>query len=363
MDAPSLFTRSRAFYPSIKQPNHTSHDTITQIFFEICKCREILQLLQGLMTDSFEKVQFIIIEDDEKHQRIDNYLLRVLKGVPKSKIYRILRKGEVRVNKKRVKPEYKLQAQDEIRLPPIRLAPPSTADIDTDKIAYLENAIIYEDDRLILLNKPSGIAVHGGSGLQFGVIEGLRMLRPDAPFLELVHRLDRETSGCLLIAKKRSALRHLHEQLRANQIDKIYHALVLGQWPEKRYKVKAPLFKNTLQSGERMVQVNALGKPSETHYRVLQAFAHSTLVEAKPITGRTHQIRVHCLHAGHPIACDEKYGDAGFDKQIKALGCNRLCLHAAQIRFIHPKTEEKVSFSAPYDAKLHTLLEIKKHAL
>jgi len=315
------------------------------------------------MTESFEQVQFITIEDDEQHQRIDNYLIRILKGVPKSKIYRILRKGEVRVNKKRVKPEYKLKAQDQLRLPPIRLEPQAINDIDATRIDYLEQAILYEDERLIVLNKPSGIAVHGGSGLNFGVIEGLRALRPNAPFLELVHRLDRETSGCLLIAKKRSALRHLHEQLRSNQVDKIYHALVFGAWPEHRGKVKAPLFKNTLQSGERMVQVSELGKPSETQFRILERFNTCTLIEAKPITGRTHQIRVHCLHAGHPIACDQKYGDSDFDKSVKALGCNRLCLHAAQIRFMHPKTEQQVSFQAPYDAKLSSLLEVNKHAL
>jgi 23S rRNA pseudouridine955/2504/2580 synthase len=319
--------------------------------------------MQGVMTELFDKVQLIVIEEDEQSQRIDNYLIRVLKGVPKSKIYRILRKGEVRVNKKRVKPEYKLQAHDQVRLPPIRLDPPAPTDIKTERIEYLEHAILYEDDRLIVLNKPSGIAVHGGSGLQFGVIEGLRVLRPSAPFLELVHRLDRETSGCLLIAKKRSALRHLHEQLRANQVDKIYHALVAGQWPAQRHKVKAPLFKNTLQGGERMVQVNEAGKPSETHYRVLETFVHSSLVEAKPITGRTHQIRVHCLHAGHPIAFDNKYGDADFDKRLKGLGCNRLFLHAAQIRFIHPKTAQQVSFSAPYDDKLNKLMEHKQDAL
>jgi 23S rRNA pseudouridine955/2504/2580 synthase len=319
--------------------------------------------MQGLMSESFEKVQFISIEEDEQSQRIDNYLIRILKGVPKSKIYRILRKGEVRVNKKRIKPEYKLKANDEIRIPPIRLDAPAPTDIKTDRIAYLEQAIIYEDERLIVLNKPSGIAVHGGSGLHFGVIEGLRVLRPNAPFLELVHRLDRETSGCLLIAKKRSALRHLHEQLRSNKVDKIYHALVMGNWPEQRHKVKAPLYKNTLQGGERMVQVNELGKPSETRYRVLEQFQYSSLVEAKPITGRTHQIRVHCLHAGHPIACDAKYGDAEFDKKVKALGCTRLFLHAATIRFIHPKSQEQVSFSAPYDDKLSALMEHKKDAL
>lgn len=330
---------------------------------EISICREILQSLQGLMTTSFDKVQLLRIEEDEQHQRIDNYLMRILKGVPKGKIYRIVRKGEVRVNKKRVKPEYKLQVNDEIRVPPVRLEEQAPSNVTANQVDYLESAIIYEDERLIVLNKPSGVAVHGGSGLNYGVIEGLRILRPNAPFLELVHRLDRDTSGCLVIAKKRSALRHLHEQLRANQMDKIYHALVAGIWPAKRHKVKAPLFKNTLQGGERMVQVSEEGKPSETLYRVLNVFTGSTLMEAKPITGRTHQIRVHCLHAGHPIACDSKYGDAQFDKKIKALGCNRLVLHAAQIRFIHPKTLEKVSFKAPYDEKLKRLLETNTDAL
>ncbi|MBT1449704.1 23S rRNA pseudouridine(955/2504/2580) synthase RluC [Glaciecola sp. XM2] len=315
------------------------------------------------MTTSYDKVQFVRIEEDEQHQRIDNYLMRVLKGVPKSKIYRILRKGEIRVNKKRVKPEYKLQANDEIRIPPVRLEAPAAVDVSAQQVAYLESAILYEDERLIVLNKPSGVAVHGGSGLHYGVIEGLRILRPNAPFLELVHRLDRDTSGCLLIAKKRSALRHLHEQLRNNQVDKIYHALVSGTWPKNRGKVKAPLYKNTLQSGERMVQVSDEGKPSETHYRVLQTYTHSTLVEAKPITGRTHQIRVHCLHAGHPIACDPKYGDPEFDKRIKGLGCKRLFLHASKIRFIHPRTEEQVSFFAPYDDKLSMLIEERFDAL
>jgi 23S rRNA pseudouridine955/2504/2580 synthase len=315
------------------------------------------------MSASFDKVQVLKIEEDEQHQRIDNYLMRILKGVPKGKVYRILRKGEVRVNKKRIKPDYKLKANDEIRIPPVRLDEQAPSNVSANQVDYLEGAIIYEDDRLIVLNKPSGVAVHGGSGLNYGVIEGLRILRPDAPFLELVHRLDRDTSGCLVIAKKRSALRHLHQQLRDNQMDKIYHALVLGIWPAKRHKVKAPLYKNTLKGGERMVQVSDEGKPSETLYRVLKLYNDATLIEAKPVTGRTHQIRVHCLHAGHPIACDSKYGDAQFDKKIRALGCNRLFLHAAQIRFIHPKTEQQVSFSAPYDEKLSRLLETQFNAL
>ncbi len=227
-------------------------------------------------------------------QRVDNFLRTQLKGVPKSMIYRILRKGEVRVNKGRVKPEYKLQADDVVRVPPVRVTEASdTPNPKLEKVADLTNHILYEDDRVMVINKPSGIAVHGGSGLSFGLIEGLRALRPDASFMELVHRLDRDTSGCILIAKKRSALRHMHEQLRNGQMDKRYQALVSGSWPENRFKVKAPLRKNVLQSGERLVSVSDDGKPSETRYRILESFAQATLVEASPITGRTHQIRVH----------------------------------------------------------------------
>lgn len=308
--------------------------------------------------DSSPKVQFVTIDADLAGQRVDNFLRTQLKGVPKSMIYRILRKGEVRVNKGRVKPEYKLQADDVVRVPPVRVTEASDKpNPKLDKVADLTNHIVYEDDRVMVINKPSGIAVHGGSGLSFGLIEGLRALRPDASFMELVHRLDRDTSGCILIAKKRSALRHMHEQLRNGQMDKRYQALVGGTWPENRFKVKAPLRKNVLQSGERLVSVSEDGKPSETRYRVLENFAQATLVEASPITGRTHQIRVHCLHAGHPIAGDTKYGDEQFDAKVKALGLNRLFLHAASIRFIHPLSGEPVTFSAPLDKQLMRTLE------
>lgn len=313
-----------------------------------------------LMTDeTFQKVQFISIDPELEGQRIDNFLRTLLKGVPKSLIYRILRKGEVRVNKKRVKPEYKLLANDELRIPPVRVSEPSEVpSTKLDKVASLEGNILFEDDCLIVLNKPSGTAVHGGSGLSFGVIEALRALRPDAKFLELVHRLDRDTSGCLLIAKKRSALKNLHEQLRDKQVDKRYQALVSGNWPDNRFKVKAPLIKNVLKSGERMVSVNEVeGKPSETRFRILQSFSDATLVEASPITGRTHQIRVHCLHAGHPIACDDKYGDNIFDARMQKIGLSRLFLHAHSLSFIHPSSNERVSFSAPLDAALQNALK------
>ncbi|MBQ4829771.1 23S rRNA pseudouridine(955/2504/2580) synthase RluC [Alteromonas sp. MMG017] len=305
-----------------------------------------------------QSVRFVTVEPDLAGQRVDNFLRTQLKGVPKSMIYRILRKGEVRVNKGRVKPEYKLVADDVVRIPPVRVSEGTPGPSPKlDKIAALESQILFEDERIIVINKPSGIAVHGGSGLSFGLIEGLRALRPDANFMELVHRLDRDTSGCILIAKKRSALRHMHEQLRTGKMDKRYQALVAGQWPENRFKVKAPLRKNVLQSGERMVSVSEDGKPSETRYRILQKFDTATLVEASPITGRTHQIRVHCLHAEHPIACDPKYGDGDFDESMRQKGLNRLFLHAHSISLIHPGTEERVKFTAPLDATLTNTLK------
>ena len=306
----------------------------------------------------FQSVQTVEIEPDFEGQRIDNYLKTLLKGVPKSMVYRILRKGEVRVNKKRVKPEYKLQPFDVVRIPPIRVAEPNAApSTKLDKVATLEQHILFEDDLIILVNKPSGMAVHGGSGLSFGVIEALRALRPQQRFLELVHRLDRDTSGCLLIAKKRSALKHLHEQLREKTVDKRYQALVPGSWPENRFKVRAPLKKNILKSGERLVSVSPDGKDSETRYRILESFNDATLVEASPITGRTHQIRVHCLHAGHPIACDDKYGNKEFEQRMNDLGLHRLFLHAYKLSFTHPKSAERLTFTAPLDNELNRSLE------
>ncbi|MFA3790333.1 23S rRNA pseudouridine(955/2504/2580) synthase RluC [Aliiglaciecola sp. SL4] len=307
------------------------------------------------MTDTnFDKVQFLAIDEEHEGQRIDNFLRTLLKGVPKSMIYRIVRKGEVRVNKKRIKPEYKLISGDEIRLPPIRVSESNQTAPSTklDKVATLESHILYEDEVLIVVNKPSGMAVHGGSGLSFGVIEALRALRPTAKFLELVHRLDRDTSGCLLIAKKRSALKHLHEQLRNKTVDKRYQALVHGNWPENRFKVKAPLLKNIVKSGERIVTVAAEGKESETRFRILESFSQATLVEASPITGRTHQIRVHCQHAGHPIAGDNKYKDEEFNHFMAKLGLHRLFLHAHRILYLHPVSGKQMSHTANLDSSL-----------
>lgn len=305
------------------------------------------------------QVRFYTIDSDEAGQRIDNYLLKTLKGVPKSMIYRLLRKGEIRANKKRTKPEYKIQAEDLIRVAPIRIAeknePVST---QLNIVANLEKQIIFEDELFIVLNKPSGMAVHGGSGLSFGVIEALRALRPQTKMLELVHRLDRDTSGCLVIAKKRSALRNLHEQLRNKKVQKFYQALVKGSWPDKLTRVTEGLKKNDLKSGERVVVVdNINGKESETRFRVLQRYHGATLVRAFPVTGRTHQIRVHCLCKGHPIACDTKYGHEDFDADMKDKGLDRLFLHAASIEFTHPKTEERFKVEAPLEPRLQQALK------
>lgn len=304
-------------------------------------------------------VKMLEISEDEAGQRIDNYLMAKLKGVPKSLIYRIVRKGEVRVNKGRIKPEYKLQCGDVVRVPPVRVSEKTQAPVSSklNKVASLEQQIIFEDDCLLVINKPSGIAVHGGSGLSFGVIEGLRALRPEARFLELVHRLDRDTSGILLVAKKRSALRHLHEQLRIKTVQKDYLALVRGQWQSHVKVVQAPLLKNELASGERIVKVSPEGKPSETRFSIEERYPTATLVKASPVTGRTHQIRVHTLHAGHPIALDDKYGDKDFDAEMRALGLNRLFLHAASIRFEHPKTGETLRLNAPLDEKMKAILK------
>ena len=304
------------------------------------------------------KVKFTEISEDEAGQRIDNYLVNQLRGVPISLIYRIIRKGEVRVNKGRIKPEYKLQAGDIIRIPPVRVSQKTAPEISTklNKVSQLENQINFEDEVLLVLNKPSGIAVHGGSGLNFGVIEALRALRPEARFLELVHRLDRDTSGILLVAKKRSALRHLHAQLREKRVQKDYLALVRGQWQSHCKVVNAPLLKNELASGERIVRANEQGKASETRFRIEERYQNATLVKASPVTGRTHQIRVHTQYAGHPIALDDKYGDREFDKKMSELGLNRLFLHAFEIVFFHPRTEEKMRVKAPLDGKMKQVL-------
>lgn len=299
------------------------------------------------------KVRFVEISEGNEGQRVDNFLITALKGAPKSLIYRIVRKGEVRVNKKRVKPDYKLQLNDLVRIPPVRLSErQEPAKISSNLTELLEAAVLYEDNDIIVVNKPSGIAVHGGSGISLGLIESFRQMRPQAKFLELVHRLDRDTSGCILLAKKRSALKLMHESLQKSTITKIYHALVVGSWNDRKRKVDAPLRKNELKSGERVVKVSAEGKASLTEFKVLERFGkRATLVEARPITGRTHQIRVHCQFEGHPIVGDEKYGTDEMNAEMKGHGFGRLFLHAAELRFPLPSGGRKV-IKAPLDISL-----------
>ncbi|EGU45271.1 MULTISPECIES: 23S rRNA pseudouridine(955/2504/2580) synthase RluC [Vibrio] len=304
------------------------------------------------MSEIRTQVQFVDIDEDMAGQRIDNFLRNQLKNIPKSMIYRIVRKGEVRVNKKRIKAEYKLKAGDLVRIPPVTIEEKVEENVPStklNKVSELEQCIIYEDDHMLILNKPSGTAVHGGSGLKFGAIEALRALRPEARFLELVHRIDRDTSGILLVAKKRSALRHLQAQFREKTVQKYYFALVMGEWKNSCKVVNAPLLKNEVNS---IVRVNPNGKASETRFKVLEKFKDATLIQASPITGRTHQIRVHTQYTGHPIAWDDRYGDRRFDAYTGKVGLDRLFLHAANIKFTHPGTEEKMDISAPMEARL-----------
>ncbi|MBB1291925.1 23S rRNA pseudouridine(955/2504/2580) synthase RluC [Pseudoalteromonas sp. SR41-4] len=310
------------------------------------------------------QVSFVTITEDHLGQRIDNFLITHLKGVPKSAVYRILRKGEVRVNKKRIKPVYKLQLDDIVRIPPIQIAEREEfVPKNLDVVTKLEEAILFEDKYLIVINKPSGMAVHGGSGLSYGLIEALRVLRPDERNLELVHRLDRDTSGCLLISKRRSVLTSLHEQLREKTMEKNYWALVDGQWDSKTKNVTEGLRKNTLQSGERVVRVdNVEGKPSHTRFKVLERFAECSLVQASPVTGRTHQIRVHTQCKGHAIACDDKYGNQAFDAAMRKVGLGRLFLHAHDLSFYHPKNETTMRVEAPLDKALANCIKTLRAA-
>lgn len=309
-------------------------------------------------SETAAQVQIIEVSDGYSGQRIDNFLLTRLKGTPKSLVYRILRKGEVRVNKGRVKPEYRLNTGDLVRIPPLRLPDrPGPPPVAANLLKQLEAAIVYEDSALLVINKPAGLAVHGGSGLSFGLIEALRQLRPLCQELELVHRLDRDTSGLLMLAKKRSMLRKLHAALREDTVDKGYMALVAGHWPASRKQVNAHLLRSNLRSGERMVEVNPAGKESLTRFKVLQRFGHdATLIEARPITGRTHQIRVHCQYAGHAIAGDSKYGDDEFSDSIRALGSKRLFLHAYYLK-IPLDADTTLELQADPDASWQQVLE------
>ena len=306
-------------------------------------------------------VRIVEVASEDADQRIDNFLMRHLKGVPRSRIYRILRRGEVRVNGRRAGPDYRICAGDKVRIPPVRTAA-SGAGGPAPVRPGLEAAILYEDHRYLVLDKPSGLAVHGGSGVSHGAIEALRALRPQARFLELAHRLDRETSGCLLVAKRRSALRAVHELLRSGGVEKRYLALVMGDWQGGPRRVDAPLRKNQLRGGERMVRVDPTGKTAQTRFRPLTAYGQATLMEADLGTGRTHQIRVHAAHCGHPIAGDDKYGDEAFNRTMRSLGLRRLFLHAHSLAFTEPDTGREIHVSAPLAPDLRAVLDTLEKA-
>jgi len=299
----------------------------------------------------------VVVDEDNHGQRVDNYLMAQIRDVPRSIIYRIIRKGEVRVNKGRVKPDTRLNTGDEVRIPPVtRKEKPAQVVPGSRVQGVMQDAVVFENDQMLVVNKPSGIAVHGGSGLDFGLIEVLRAARPEARFLELVHRLDRDTSGLVMVAKKRSALRYLQDELRHKRIRKHYHALVAGDWPGAVRKVSEPLLRFELGSGERRVRVDEAGKDSLTRFRVLDSFSGYTLVEASPVTGRTHQIRVHSAWAGHPIAGDDKYMDDVSLRAFRSAGGQRLTLHARALDFTLPSTGEPVHLEAPYDEAFSELM-------
>jgi 23S rRNA pseudouridine955/2504/2580 synthase len=304
------------------------------------------------------KVQLVEITEDQSDQRLDNFLIARLKGVPKSRIYRIVRKGEVRVNKGRVDVKYRLITGDIVRIPPVRVAERSEElYIPHGLQTALQQSVLFEDEGFLIINKPAGYAVHGGSGVSSGIIEGLRLIRPEAHFLELVHRLDKDTSGCLMIAKKRSALKLLHDLFRENNIHKTYMALLAGQWGRKKLIVTAPLLKNSGKGGERIVVISQAGKEAETLFRRLKVFSDSTLVEALPKTGRTHQIRVHAASLGHPIIGDDRYGRDDINLKFKGRGYKRMFLHAEKLKFQHPVTGEQLTVLAPLPQQLNDLLK------
>lgn len=298
------------------------------------------------------------VDEEQATQRLDNFLMVRLKGVPKSRIYNLIRKGEVRVNKGRTKPDYKLQLGDLVRVPPVRMAVADGAispKASNQMVELLNRSILFENEGLLVINKPAGLAVHGGSGVSLGLIETLRQMRPEARYLELVHRLDRDTSGCIMVAKKRSYLRHLQAALRdksTGDVVKIYQALVQGVWSKRCDKVEAPLLRLEVGKDERIVKVHPDGKPSLTRYSILQVYQGATLVEARPITGRTHQIRVHSQYAGHSLIGDEKYGDDAINAHFKGLGVRRLFLHASRLGFNLPGESDLIWVDAPLPSDL-----------
>lgn len=302
-------------------------------------------------------VQTVIVDAGQEGQRIDNFLLARLRGVPRSHVYRLLRTGQVRVNKRRAKPEYRLRPGDAVRLPPVRhreaAAPPPVGVREKDRIL---KHVLYEDDSLLAVNKPAGLPVHGGTGLPYGLVDLLKAARPHLPFIELAHRIDRHTSGCLLLVKDRGTLQGLHAQFREGEVDKSYLALVKGRWTGRERRVEIPLAPVRHPSGERRIGAVERGKPALTRFMPGRVYNGASLVEARPVTGRTHQIRVHAAQIGHPVAGDAKYGDRTFNREMRRLGLKRLFLHAHRLAFTHPRTGRRLLVHAPLPEDLRRLL-------
>lgn len=302
-------------------------------------------------------VQWLEIDEHHDGQRLDNFLLAHLKGAPRTLIYRIIRRGEVRINGGRCKASRRLANGDRIRVPPLRLTPQEAVQEVSDNLRHvIERSLLKETPDWMVFNKPSGLAVHGGSGVKIGLIEALRQIRDDLPYLELVHRLDRDTSGCLLVAKSRDALNFLSEELREHRMQKHYLALVEGKWSVERNEVDAPLLRFELPNGERRVRVDVTGKPSRTRFTLIESLKGGSLIEAEPVTGRTHQIRVHADHAGHPLLGDTKYGSVSGERLAKRCELSRLFLHAKMLGFTDPASRQPVQMHAPLSDDLQGVL-------
>jgi len=305
--------------------------------------------------NDLHKARATILEvgEEAEAQRIDNFLLRRLKGVPKSHVYRVLRSGEVRVNSGRVKPDYRLRNGDRVRVPPVRVSDTSAK----PKPRPAEFPIAFEDPALLVIDKPAGVAVHGGSGVSFGVIESLRAARPDAKMLELAHRLDRDTSGLLIVAKKRSALVELHRMLRDGEVQKVYVAVVKGVPAKKQFEIRESLHKHVTASGERRVSVKDDGMPAVTKARLVENSSDFSLLELRLMTGRTHQLRVHLAHAGHPILGDDKYGDFELNRALVRQGVKRLMLHARRLAFRHPTSGDSIRLESKIPGDMQRFCE------
>ena len=308
------------------------------------------------MIEDNKKVQFIRVLEPQQGQRIDNFLIRHLKGVPRSRIYRLVRRGEVRINKKRCKPAQKLEAGDEIRIPPfsgVTAVPPKK--LGSGMRQLLEKSVLFENDEVLVINKTAGLAVHGGANIRLGLIEALRQMNPQWPELELAHRLDRDTSGCILISKNTIFLRYIHRKFKEKSINKQYLALVHGKWPKGLLEVQAPLLKHGVSSNEHLVYIDDSGKSSLTRFRVIRRHQDSTLVEASPVSGRKHQIRAHCKQVGAPVVGDQKYVLKGLESPLRNV--KTLCLHANKITFMMPGRNKSTEVEAPIDPTMASVLD------